>query len=101
MKTAPHIYRSASKGKIFTRNERVSLILRNKDLAAEIAARKEFVALAKNEINKDRAARELAAKCRAALIANPTVKKIQMKKDGTAYFQARVNGKLAGATYIN
>lgn len=101
MKTAPHIYRSASKGKIFTRNERVSIINRNKDLAAEIAARKEFVALAKNEINKDRAARELAAKCRAALIANPTVKKIQMKKDGTAFYQPRVAGKIQKAVVVN
>lgn len=97
---APHVYRSASKGKPFTRNEKINIINRNKAIDAARATRKELVAIEKAKIEQDRKERELAAKIRKVLISEPTVKKIKTKKDGTAYYQPRVGGKLGAAIAI-
>lgn len=95
--TSPHIYRSASKGKPFTVKEKTNIILNNrmeKENAATVAA---FIATEKNKLAKEKEERNKRIKIYSALLANPTVKKINQKKDGTLYFQVRCGGKFSPA----
>jgi hypothetical protein len=100
MNTAPHKFRAASNGKIFTRNERINIVLRKKAQSEASSARHAVVMEEKNRIAKEREEKIIAAKKRAALLANPDVKKINQKKDGTLFFQKRVNGKIAGIVTV-
>lgn len=98
--TAVHKYRAASKGKPFTRNERVNLILAERIAASRKASLHEAILHEKAKISAERREREKAQKVRAALLANPEVKKINQKKDGTLFYQPRVQGKLGKAVIV-
>jgi hypothetical protein len=100
MNAAPHKYRAASGGKIFTRKERINIVLHKRAESEAAANRRTLVMEEKNRIAKEREAKQTAAKVRAALLANPGVKKINQKKDGTLYFQPRVNGKIGPAVIV-
>ena len=91
--TSPQTYRSSTKGKIFSRNERINIINREHAKSARAALRHELVALAKKEIAIEKESRDLAFAKHKALIANPAVKKINQKKDGTLFFVPREGGK--------
>ena len=98
--SAPHKFRAASKGKIFTRKERETLCENARTAKDNALARHLFVAKEREKLSQERAAAAVASKVRAALLANPTVKKILIKKDGHGYFQAREKGKLQPATVV-
>lgn len=102
MNRTPHIYRVASKGKPFTRNERINIIRAGEVRRSRSAQLQEFVMEQKNQIAKEREAREKAAKKRNALLSNPTLKPshIKTRKDGSMYFQLRTGGKLSAAVTI-
>lgn len=93
MKAALHIYRSASKGKPFTTKEKTNIILNNRMVKTNAAEVESFIAIEKNKLAQERAESEKAIKVRHALLANPTVKKINQAKDGSLYFQLRSQGK--------
>lgn len=99
--TSPQTYRSSTKGKLFSRNERINIINRQHAASACVALRHELVALAKKEIQIEKESRDLAFAKHRALIANPAVKKINQKKDGTLFFQPRVNGKMQPAVIVS
>ena len=83
-----NLYRSASKGAIFTRRERENLI-ENSHLAKQYAAGIREARLKIKTEKRNRAARFRIIR---AMQENPS-EKIKRKKDGTAFIQRRVNGK--------
>ena len=77
------------------------MILRKKEDSAASAMRKTLVMEEKNRLASEKQARETASKVRAALLANPAVKKIKQNKSGQLYFNPRVNGKMAGTVLVS
>jgi len=99
--TSPQVYRPSTKGKLFSRNERVSIVLGQRATSARQAMRSETIAIARKALDREKMDREIASKARKALLANPTVKKIIFKKDGSAYFQGRIAGKIQPAVLVH
>ena len=100
MQTAPHVFRSASKGKIFTRKERETLVSNERIQKGNKSALAEFIAIEKAKIEQEKAKRQLASRARAVLLQNPTLKKINQKKSGVLYYQLRTDGGKMGAVII-
>jgi hypothetical protein len=98
--TSPQTYRSSTKGKLFSRNERINIVNSQRAVSARNALRHELVALAKKEIAIEKELRDLAFAKHKALIANPAVKKINQKKNGDLFFQPRINGKIQPAIIV-
>ena len=84
-------YRASSKGKVFTRNERVALILAERERKREKGERAEILAATRKAIAAEREAREFASRKRQAEIK--TNQKIKVNKDGGLFYQERVKGK--------
>lgn len=101
MNAAPHKFRAASNGKPFTTREKINMILAEKDRKSRNAELRAAVAEAKNEIAREKQAREVASKVRKALIENPTIKKVHVEPNGKAWFQPRVNGKFQARVTVN
>ena len=77
----PTKYRASSKGKIFTRNERISIILNEAHRVEAKIKRLELITKAKEEAAKEKNARQSFFKANAAMMENPTAK-LRKSKDG-------------------
>ena len=89
------LYRASSKGRIFSRRERESLI-ENEKLAKQYAA---GIQEEREKIKTEKRNRAARFRILHAMADNPG-EKIKRKKDGTAFIQRRVNGKFQPATVI-
>lgn len=99
-----HIYRSASKGKVFTRNEKLNIIEARKISEARKASINELVAIEKNKIAAARVerekSREVTAKVYEFKIQNPGAA-VKRKKDGSRYVRLRgENGRMASTVKV-
>jgi len=90
-----NLHRAASRGKVFTRTERVNLIKN----AGRKQARSNSIQKERERYAEERAARAQSFRILHAMEWNPE-EKIKRKKDGTAYIQRRVKGKFQAQELI-
>lgn len=99
---APTIYRAASKGKPFTRNEKINIVNHGHAAAKRRAAINAAVAEEKNRLKGETTERARAAAIRKAILENPEQKfsAIKRKADGSVALQPRIGGKFGKALTI-
>lgn len=89
MKT-PVIYRAASRGKVFTRNEKIAILNREKSRKAFLAKQTEMILEARSKAKAEKEAREAYFRGLKVMEESPT-SRIKSSKDGF-YIQPRING---------
>jgi hypothetical protein len=89
--TAPIIYRAASKGKIFTRQERIAIINANKAVAKRMSERKEMILKERAKAKDETASRVKFFEGVHVRLEHPK-SVVRKSKDGSLFIQPRVNG---------
>ena len=89
--SAPTIFRPASKGKIFTRSERLSIIFAEKAKSERKNARQELILRERNKAKAESEARSRFFQGVNTLRENEQAK-VRHSKDGKVFIQPRVNG---------
>ena len=87
---APVIYRAASKGKAFTRNEKIKIIAAKKAAIARKAARLELLMIERDKAKQERIKREAMFRQFKAMEENPTAK---LRKGKNGFFLQGRNEK--------
>jgi hypothetical protein len=88
--TAQIIYRAASKGKAFTRNEKIKIIAAKKAAIARKAARLELLMIERDKAKQERIKRESMFRQFKAMEENPTTK---LRKGKNGFFLQGRNEK--------
>jgi hypothetical protein len=81
--SAPIIFRAASKGKVFTRHERLAIIAKEHAKAKAKAKRLELILQERSKAKAEREQREAQMKALKAQLDNPTAK---LKKSKNGFF---------------
>lgn len=89
--SAPVIFRAASRGKVFTRTEKLRQIFDARKVKEAKAARVEMILKARNEAKAEAESRQAGYRGINLLAENPSAK-VRRGKDGQRFIQPRVNG---------
>jgi hypothetical protein len=88
--SSPTIFRSSSKGNVFTRSEKVAIIFKRKEAQERKNARQELIMKERSKVKAEKESRDRFFSSVRVLSDNPTAK-VRHSKDGL-FIQPRVNG---------